>query len=154
MFFLPAQLHSESKLKSLPQVPFPSLRSSLEGGCSPHSCPPAFRGGLHSSNRSEGCKAPELLHRRGTAFRTITRPYSPYDMLRGAAVVLQTRNNTLYLNIKSEIRISLSPPLQTHFYASGNPQSLTQKHSPVAISLPVFAPVIRNDGKAFIAART
>lgn len=57
MFFLPAQLHSESKLKNLPQVPFPSLRSSLEGGCSPHSCPPAFRRGLHSSNRSEGCSA-------------------------------------------------------------------------------------------------
>lgn len=56
--------------------------------------------------------------------------------------------------ILTRVRISLSPPLQTHFYASGNPQSLTQKHSPVAISLPVFAPVIRNDGKAFIAART
>ena len=55
--------------------------------------------------------------------------------------------------ILTRVRISLSPPLQTHFYASGNPQSLTQKHSPVAISLPVFAPVIRNDGKAFIAAR-
>ena len=56
--------------------------------------------------------------------------------------------------ILTRVRISLSPPLQTHFYASGNPQSLTQKHSPVAISLPVFAPVIRNDGKAFLAART
>lgn len=56
--------------------------------------------------------------------------------------------------ILTRVRISLSPPLQTHFYASGNPQSLTQKHSPVAILLPVFAPVIRNDGKAFIAART
>ncbi len=56
--------------------------------------------------------------------------------------------------ILTRVRISLSPPLQTHFYASGNPQSHTQKHSPVAISLPIFAPVIRNDGKAFIAART
>lgn len=56
--------------------------------------------------------------------------------------------------ILTRVRISLSPPLQTHFYASGNPQAHTQKHSPVAISLPVFAPVIRNDGKAFIAART
>ena len=56
--------------------------------------------------------------------------------------------------ILTRVRISLSPPLQTHFYASGNPQSLTQKHSSVAILLPVFAPVIRNDGKAFIAART
>lgn len=56
--------------------------------------------------------------------------------------------------ILTRVRISLSPPLQTHFYASGNPQSHTQKHSPVAISLPVFVPVIRNDGKAFIAART
>lgn len=56
--------------------------------------------------------------------------------------------------ILTRVRISLSPPLQTHFYASDNPQFHTQKHSPVAISLPVFAPVIRNDGKAFIAART
>lgn len=59
IFPLPAKLYSKSTMKDLPQVPFPSLRSSLEGGCSPHSCPPAFRGGLHSSNRS-GCSAAVL----------------------------------------------------------------------------------------------
>lgn len=72
IFSLSAGLYSKSTLKSLLLAPFPSLRSSLEGGCSPHSCPPAFRGGLHSSNRSDG------LFRGGAVAPAL---YSPSERL-------------------------------------------------------------------------